>query len=270
MNGPLRPVEQVCPIAAVYPLFTFWTVRSETVTHGHHPIEGSRSAVHGNGRHRMTDGLNRRDFLARSAMAGAGVALIGSTEMLLTTPEASAATTARPAPAAGYGALVADPAGRLALPKGFSYTIVTQAGSTLLESGEFTPRNHDGTGTFKGEGGRTVLVNNHEIREPFGTDLPVPHLDDLTRHRRVPEGPRLRLRGGPVRPGGQQEPAADQGARPLRARGRGRGPPPRPHLPHRGRVHAHRPALPLGAPEGLPRQEGCCAGSGRRTACWRR
>ncbi|WP_296373774.1 twin-arginine translocation signal domain-containing protein [Pseudonocardia sp.] len=65
----------------------------------------------------MTDGLNRRDFLARSAMAGAGVALIGSTEMLLTTPEASAATTARPAPAAGYGALVADPAGRLALPK---------------------------------------------------------------------------------------------------------------------------------------------------------
>ena len=126
----------------------------------------------------MTEGLNRRDFLARSAVAGAGVALIGSTEMLLTTPAASAEPAARPA--AGYGALVADPAGRLALPEGFSYTIVTQAGVTTLESGEPTPRNHDGTGTFRGRGGRTVLVNNHEIREPFGTDLPVPHLDGLT------------------------------------------------------------------------------------------
>lgn len=58
--------------------------------------------------------------------------------MLLTTPEASAAQ-------AGYGPLVADPAGRLALPKGFRYSIVTQAGVTKLESGEFTPRNHDGT-----------------------------------------------------------------------------------------------------------------------------
>jgi secreted PhoX family phosphatase len=127
----------------------------------------------------MTDGLNRRDFLQRSAMAGAGVALIGSTEMLLTTPAASAEPAARPA-GAGYGPLVADPAGRLALPEGFLYTIVTHAGVTRLESGEYTPRNHDGTGAFRGRGGRTVLVNNHEIREPFGTELPVPHVDGLT------------------------------------------------------------------------------------------
>jgi secreted PhoX family phosphatase len=51
---------------------------------------------------------------------------------------------------------------------------------TTLESGEYTPRNHDGTGAFRGRGGRTVLVNNHEIREPFGTELPVPHVDGLT------------------------------------------------------------------------------------------
>lgn len=127
----------------------------------------------------MTDGLNRRDFLQRSAIAGAGVALIGSTEMLLTTPAASAAP-GRPPAAAGYGALVTDPAGRLALPKGFRYRVVTQAGVTRLESGEFTPRNHDGTGTFRGQSGHTVLVNNHEIREPIGTNLPVPHVDGLT------------------------------------------------------------------------------------------
>jgi uncharacterized protein len=95
--------------------------------------------------------------------------------VLLTTPAAAAA----PAPA-GYGPLVADPAGRLALPKGFSYSIVTHAGVTKLESGEFTPRNHDGTGAFRTRRGGTVLVNNHEIRDAFGTDLPVPHVDGLT------------------------------------------------------------------------------------------
>jgi uncharacterized protein len=103
------------------------------------------------------------------------VLLIGSTEMLVTAPAAAAATEA-----AGYGPLVADPAGRLALPAGFSYTIVSHAGVTTLESGEPTPRNHDGTGTFAGKAGSTVLVNNHEIREPFGTELPVPHADGLT------------------------------------------------------------------------------------------
>ena len=113
----------------------------------------------------MSDGLSRRDFLQRSAAAGAGVVLIGSTEMLLTAPAASAAPAQ-----VGYGPLVADPAGRLALPEGFPYSIVTQAGVTTLESGEPTPRNHDGTGAFRARGGGTVLVNNHEIRDPFGTE----------------------------------------------------------------------------------------------------
>lgn len=125
---------------------------------------------------KQTDGLSRRSFIQRSAAAGAGVLLIGSTEMLVTAPAAGAATPQQ----AGYGPLVADPAQRLALPEGFSYKIVTEAGVTKLDSGEPTPRNHDGTGSFWGVGGGTVLVNNHEIRDPFGTDLPVPHHDGLT------------------------------------------------------------------------------------------
>ncbi len=124
----------------------------------------------------MSVGMSRRDFLQRAAATGAGVMLVGSTEMLLTTPAASAAPAQ-----IGYGPLVPDPAGRLALPQGFSYSIVTHAGVTTLDSGEFTPRNHDGTGAFpRRRGAGTVLVNNHEIREPFGTELPVPHLDRLT------------------------------------------------------------------------------------------
>ena len=123
----------------------------------------------------MSAGLSRRDFLQRTAAAGAGVLLVGSTEMLMTAPDAAGAPAQ-----AGYGPLVADPAGKLALPQGFRYSIVTHAGVTTLDSGEPTPRNHDGTGAFRTRGGGTVLVNNHEIREPFGTNLPVPHLDRLT------------------------------------------------------------------------------------------
>ena len=96
---------------------------------------------------------------------------------MLLTAQASADTGV---PEIGYGPLVADPAKRLALPRGFRYSIVTRAGVTKLETGQPTPRNHDGTGAFARAAGGTVLVNNHEIREPFGTDLAVPHLGGLT------------------------------------------------------------------------------------------
>lgn len=50
----------------------------------------------------------------------------------------------------------------LALPKGFSYKIVAEAGVTLLDSGQVTPDDADGTASFARAGGFT-LVNNHEI-----------------------------------------------------------------------------------------------------------
>jgi secreted PhoX family phosphatase len=121
--------------------------------------------------------LSRRDFLNRFAL-GAGVLLVGSSEVLLTAPNAAAAPAP---PASGYGPLVPDPAGRLALPEGFGYTILSEAGVTRLESGEFSPDNGDGTGAFRGRAGGSVLVQNHELRDPFGeAHLPVPHLDGLT------------------------------------------------------------------------------------------
>jgi len=51
----------------------------------------------------MSIGMSRRDFIQRAAATGAGVMLVGSTEMLLTTPAASAAPTQ-----IGYGPLVPD------------------------------------------------------------------------------------------------------------------------------------------------------------------
>ncbi|MET9292998.1 alkaline phosphatase PhoX [Streptomyces sp. NPDC003077] len=126
--------------------------------------------------------LSRRDFARRSASTGAGIALAGSVGVLATAPGALAADTtdvvgADGAGAAGaehagdrhrlgYGPLIPDPKGLLALPAGFSYRVITHTGVTKLESGEFTPSNHDGTATFEGPRGTTLLVNNHELGGP--------------------------------------------------------------------------------------------------------
>jgi secreted PhoX family phosphatase len=119
-------------------------------------------------------GISRRSVLSRGA-AGLGIALTGSLNGLFGTT-ASAHGAAR---TAGYGPLIADPKGLLALPEGFSYTIVAQSGETLLESGEPTPDDPDGTAAFVRRGGNgSVLVNNHEIggSEAF----PVPRVPGFT------------------------------------------------------------------------------------------
>ncbi|MEV0279799.1 alkaline phosphatase PhoX [Streptomyces sp. NPDC050610] len=136
--------------------------------------------------------VSRRDFAKRSAYTGAGVVLAGSAGVLASAPGALAADTEqveagpsdehdrRHGGRAGYGPLVPDPAGLLALPAGFSYRVITRAGVTKLESGEFTPSNHDGTAAFEGRRGVTLLVNNHELGGPRAKwPHPVPLADGL-------------------------------------------------------------------------------------------
>lgn len=117
--------------------------------------------------------LTRRDFARTSAVTG--VALAGSAGVLATAPNALASTESEIASeesadahggGVGYGPLVADPKGLLALPAGFKYRVITYSGRTKLESGEFTPSNHDGTAAFDGPRGTTLLVNNHELGGP--------------------------------------------------------------------------------------------------------
>ena len=118
-------------------------------------------------------GVSRRSLLTRSASAGFGIVLTGSIPGLFGTAQA------KPGGGAGYGPLVTDPAGILSLPEGFSYKIVARSGVTLLDSGEPTPDDPDGTAAFVRRGGNgSVLVQNHEIggREPFR----VPALDGFT------------------------------------------------------------------------------------------
>ncbi|KOG30864.1 alkaline phosphatase PhoX [Streptomyces resistomycificus] len=131
--------------------------------------------------------LTRRDFARQSALTGAGVALAGSVGALATAPNALASTETESAQEAadlhggvGYGPLIPDPKGVLALPAGFTYRILTHSGKTRLESGEFTPSNHDGTATFAGPRGTTLLVNNHELKGPRANwDHPVPLTEGL-------------------------------------------------------------------------------------------
>ena len=119
-------------------------------------------------------GIGRRALLRNSATVGLGIALFGSIDAIAGGRAFGAPTRA----ASGYGPLVADPAKILALPEGFSYTVVAEAGVTRLsDGGEPTPSDTDGTAAFR-VGDRTALVNNHEIGgdEPF----PVPHRAGLT------------------------------------------------------------------------------------------
>jgi secreted PhoX family phosphatase len=111
--------------------------------------------------------LSRRVLLERSA-TGLGLVIAGDITGLFGTGSARAGGHAM----SGYGPLIDDPAGLLSLPAGFSYEIVAESGVTTLETGEPTPSDPDGTAAFKGRGGGSVLVNNHEVSggEPF----PVP------------------------------------------------------------------------------------------------
>ncbi|MGW2204534.1 alkaline phosphatase PhoX [Streptomyces sp. NPDC001774] len=136
--------------------------------------------------------LNRREFAKHSTAAGAGLVLTGSVAALATAPEALASADDRLDDHAddlaasgdrhrlGYGPLVEDPAGVLALPAGFTYRVITHSGVTKLESGEFTPQKHDGTATFAGPRGTTLLVNNHELKgKRSGWKHPVPLTEGL-------------------------------------------------------------------------------------------
>ncbi len=116
--------------------------------------------------------LNRRTFLERTALAGIGC----DARRQCGHPVPPRRCGRRPGAAIGYGPR-RDPAGILALPKGFSYTIVSRSGETLLDGGVPFPSDPDANGVFAAGNG-TTIVTNHEVggSEPFG----VPAVDGLT------------------------------------------------------------------------------------------
>src|SRR5687767_12981497 len=114
----------------------------------------------------MASQVTRRDFVKRSAVAGAGMALGG--------PMAAYAqhSVGGRRIALGYGALRPTPEVDsaiefLALPPGFQYRLINRAGDPMTTGGP-TPGIFDGMGAFPGPGGSTVLIRNHENRSRPG------------------------------------------------------------------------------------------------------
>ena len=136
----------------------------------------------------MTDILDRRAFLRRSAATAGGAVVATSALQRLTEHAALAAPgnrgnngrgrgrgrdrRRRMEPSPGYGRLarMADQRGVevLALPAGFSYVTFGWTGSDLKSEPGVHARSHDGMGSFAGPGGTTRLIRNHEIRTAAG------------------------------------------------------------------------------------------------------
>ncbi|MFD6990141.1 alkaline phosphatase PhoX [Streptomyces sp. NPDC059943] len=148
--------------------------------------------------------ITRRDFSKTSA--GVGLTLVGTAGVLSTAsayayadentdsvaggdPEQDDRSSQALGSKTGYGPLIDDPKGLVALPAGFSYKIVNHAGVTKLDSGEFTPNSHDGTATFPGTRGSTLLVTNHELGgDRAEVDFPVPLTTGLVYDPAAPGG----------------------------------------------------------------------------------
>ncbi len=115
--------------------------------------------------------VSRRTFLGGTA-AGLGFAFAGA---------GSLEAFARPHPGGpgptGYGPLMSDPKGILALPRGFSYKVVAHSGTEVGQIAVY-PSNTDGMGVFRRRRGGSILISNHENRgeEPYR----VPITDGLT------------------------------------------------------------------------------------------
>ncbi|MFJ6718880.1 MULTISPECIES: alkaline phosphatase PhoX [unclassified Streptomyces] len=109
----------------------------------------------------------------RSLLAAAGITFSGALGALF--GGAAGATPVR----RGYGPLVPDPDGLLDLPVGFSYRVLSRAGTPLRSGGGLVPGNCDGMAAFgAGPRGGVRLVRNHENRATAA--LRVPAVDGLT------------------------------------------------------------------------------------------
>jgi secreted PhoX family phosphatase len=111
---------------------------------------------------RKRSDLNRRQFVARSALA-AGATTIGGG--LFDALVARSAYAAAPDHGRGIGYGRLTPAGDdLALPPGFQYRVISTEGDPM-DDGFPTPKAMDGMGAFALPNGNVLLVRNHEDSE---------------------------------------------------------------------------------------------------------
>ncbi|MEM7385173.1 MAG: alkaline phosphatase PhoX, partial [Verrucomicrobiota bacterium] len=111
--------------------------------------------------------MKRRTFLKDSAYISAG--FVGLHKMI----HSSAHAQGYQSEVEKYGKLVKDPKRIIDLPEGFTYRVLSVTGDSMND-GLRTPGAPDGMAAFQGDGGRVVLVRNHELSDdqtfesPFG------------------------------------------------------------------------------------------------------
>ncbi len=117
----------------------------------------------------MVDGrITRRRFLAAGAAVSAG--FLG-----LRSASRASSAYASSVNSIGYGPLQAAPEGVMALPRGFTYRVLSRTGDEM-DDGLLVPGLPDGMAAFAGPDGTTLVVRNHEMENrwvqdgPFGPD----------------------------------------------------------------------------------------------------
>lgn len=132
--------------------------------------------------------FSRRMFLQSGTAAIVGAGSMAS--VIASATPAVAHGRKRKKQFAGYGELVSDPAGLLALPAGFSYRVFSREGEALTNGG-VVPSNHDGMAAFGAGFHGTVLVRNHEV-EPDDVEedgkIAVSHVEGATYDPEAPGG----------------------------------------------------------------------------------
>ncbi|MDG6103127.1 DUF839 domain-containing protein [Dactylosporangium aurantiacum] len=123
--------------------------------------------------------VSRRQILSGGAAAGVGLTVAGVLPTLADPAAAHEGNRPGGGPSSGgrpFPPLKDDPNGILALPEGFSYTIVTREGSTQMSGGQGpTPAYHDGTGVVADGHNKLTLIQNHELT-PHQSVYGVPHI----------------------------------------------------------------------------------------------
>ena len=113
---------------------------------------------------------DRRRFLGATATAFAALAASGCS--FRSSSGASKGPSDARAAFAGYGPLIADPAGLLDLPEGFSYRVISRLGQPMGDGGT-VPDRADGMGCFDLGNGEIALVRNHELQPRHDAGGPI-------------------------------------------------------------------------------------------------
>lgn len=123
---------------------------------------------------------NRRRFMRSSAAVTAGfLGLQAASRSGIAAEDET--STEEEVEKVGYGDLLSDPKGILDLPRGFSYSIISEVGGDM-DDGLFVPGAPDGMAALPGPYGLTIIIRNHEL----SPDATGPYGEEREKFKQIP------------------------------------------------------------------------------------